>query len=75
MYEAMRFYRVHLMEDSGVSAGFEWFISENKARKRAKSWEGVKSTMSATVESVDIELTEDGVLTALNKYASHNDNG
>lgn len=78
----MKFYRVHLTAEAGVSVGSEWFTSERAANARKAEWKrqnrGVSDadeTADSKVEVFDIQPTRSGILKALNLYASHPDNG
>lgn len=69
----MRFYRVYVTIDHGVSGGSEWFATKRKAEKRARDYpEGEEPYV---VEEVFVEPTKAGILAALNQHASHPDNG
>lgn len=67
----MIFYRVEYYGQAGESEGFEWFAKRREALRAVKE----TGSASATIERISIRLTAEGVLEALNRYASHNDNG
>lgn len=75
----MRFYRVHDYSPFEGSGGFEFFTSKAEALKRAlelydpERHGDDKSTID--IEVVDVTPTKNGILSALNVWASHPDNG
>lgn len=78
----MKFYRVHLTHDAGESAGYEYFASRRLAEARVAEWykehKGLDADDGATgadIYEIWISPTKAGILEALNRYASHNDNG
>lgn len=79
----MKFYRADLRGESGTSFGFEWFTSKRDAVSKAKEWlttpplNGglLDDTATAEIEEFEIAPTKAGILSALNRYAAHPDNG
>ncbi len=70
----MKFYRVEVDNFELGHRGFTWFRTLVEARKCkrdaiANGHRGSRFTM------VEIEPTKSGILTALNSYADHPDNG
>jgi|GEM_PF-6644621 len=74
----MRFYRVHVRSEGGLSAGYLWFTSHKdawKAKRQHDAQADVELDHADDPESVQIEPTRDGILSALREWASHADNG
>jgi hypothetical protein len=72
----MRLYKVHFMEDSGTSEGFEYFASQVKAKKEAATYRaGEGNDLSTTIEVITVAPSKQGILDALNSHASHAENG
>ena len=73
----MRFYRVRYTYEAGTSLGFEWFTNAYRAQVACRDFYSQRKDEdgSATIETVDIQPTKGGILTALKRYASHPDNG
>ena len=78
----MKFYRVHLYGDTGVSFGYEWFTSRKEAEQRKRELDDERSD-SDKADGMDeaeitehlIEPTKAGILAALNRLANHPNNG
>lgn len=71
----MRFYRVAYFDWDGEHRGYGWFTSHRDANRDARSYERRNEDCDAHVGEVDIMPTKAGILSALNRYASHEDNG
>jgi hypothetical protein len=73
----MKFYRVHVTVECGVSTGYEYFTSKYGAARAVREWEihRGEETGSAEIEVIEIAPTKAGILHALNAYAAHADNG
>jgi hypothetical protein len=83
----MKFYRLHMTCENGISAGFRWFTTARDAvtaerQHRAQNTdpnapegETPGAPFEASCEIVNIEPTKAGILAALNAFASHADNG
>jgi hypothetical protein len=76
----MRFYRVVLHTDAGVSAGFGWATSMDGARAIAREAinndpQEYREYGPPEIEPVNITPNRAGILSALIKYASHEANG
>ena len=76
----MKFYRVHKTQNSGESVGSAFFTTKRAAEKEFREWmsgeeEWVLSCEGTSLEVIEIEPTKQGILRALNKWASHADNG
>lgn len=73
----MRFYRVHFKAFDVGSAGFEFFTNEAAARKalRRDARDARMEHDPSSLEVIDVEPTKAGILRALQRYASHPDNG
>lgn len=74
----MRIYSLHRTHSAGESAGYEFFGSRRAADKAAAEW--IRSDDSllehgTEIKPIEVEPTKSGILRALNRYASHNDNG
>lgn len=78
----MKFYRVSYSADGGNSGGFSWHTSKREADAAAseavkndpKEYEEARSG-PPPVEPIEIAPTKTGILTALQAFASHPDNG
>lgn len=71
----MRLYRVHLDSEQEGSQGFAWASSRREANRKAVDFERSLRDGTTTIEEVTITTDKAGVLRALNRYASHPDNG
>jgi hypothetical protein len=77
----VKFYRLTRLENCGVNVGFEYFTTKREAEKAFRDWmssedeEWVCSAEGTKIEIIDVEPGKYGILRALNKYASHPDNG
>lgn len=72
----MRFYRVFFNSDHDSSCGFGWFTNKREAKRAAREWEREDPDDHRTeIESVDVDSTKRGILSALKIYATHPDNG
>lgn len=78
----MRFYRLHRYHVENGSAGYEYFTNERDATKARAEWYGnfeeeerVTNCEGSEYEIIEVEPTKVGILKALNRWASHNDNG
>ena len=76
----MKFYRLHLSAGSDGSAGYEFFTSMSKAQKAMRAH--IKDNeldeddaANVEVEEIEIKPNKRGILAALNRYATHPDNG
>lgn len=70
----MRFYRNHIHTEDGESRGYRWFPSRQAAEQINKIVDDGGNT-NPVAEPIVIEPTKAGILLALNRYASHADNG
>jgi hypothetical protein len=73
----MKFYQVHILHDAGTSVMFKYYTRKNDAQKAVDAWNEDHNGDShdATIDMIEIEPTKLGILRALNRYASHADNG
>jgi hypothetical protein len=78
----MNLYRVSLRTEGDTGdghAGYQFYPSKRKAEQAAAEWEREQSKGgiegAADVEQIHVQTTRRGILYALNRYASHNDNG
>lgn len=73
----MKFYRLHRMHEAGISVGYEYFSSKRAAERDANHWlnQGDELEHEADIDTIEIKPTKGGILAALNKYATHADNG
>lgn len=69
-------YRVKFTVESGVSAGFAWFETLREAQNVVGAFQVDNPTETAPeIDRVEIYISRQGVLRALNHYATHPDNG
>lgn len=73
--EVIRLARVHWWDEQNGSGGYSFFRSEPEARAAIREAAPDASGHKETVEIIEIEPTVDGILAAMQKYASHADNG
>jgi hypothetical protein len=70
----MKFFLVSRSSSSG-HAGYGFYTSKREAEEVCADWRKQEETCQATVEQIEVVPTRTGIRLALNKYASHNDNG
>jgi len=70
----MIFYRVHYKDSFAESQGYEFFTTKSKAESAQKK-ANKENGQNEEIEKVEIRPTKKGVLAALNRWASHPDNG
>lgn len=73
----MILYRVSTFTENGNSAGFSWHTKLREAQdaKAEAKANHIDEEREPEIERIEVKLTRDGVLRALNRYASHPDNG
>lgn len=72
----MRIYKLRIAEEHGNSMGYEFFPSKHAAEKAKRAWLSESpEDRTATVSLVEITPTKTGIIAALNRHASHPDNG
>jgi hypothetical protein len=71
----MRFYQVHIHVDHGSSGGFEYFTTEDKAKQCVREHKQNNPNEDYPINIIEIKPTLAGIVSALNVYASHPDNG
>lgn len=72
----MKFYRVALYCDFGVSAGYEFTLTRKEAERIGREHSAsLDESAGYVVESVEVSPGRLGIISALRKYASHPDNG
>lgn len=76
----MKFYQLHKIHEAGTSAGFEYFTNKKEAQRAVIDWlgdteESVCDAEGSVILEIEIEPTKQGVLSALNRWAKHPDNG
>ena len=74
----MKFYKLHLRADAGVSFGFNYFTSRHEAERTARDWMAESKEpgdCDANVVEIEVTPTKLGILAALNQHARHPDNG
>lgn len=75
----MTFYRNHYRTNGGCSAGYGWFSSraaaEQAARAADQNADDPEDLTDPVAERIEIEPTRRGILDALNRHASHAENG
>jgi hypothetical protein len=71
----MKLYRLHMTQDFGVSAGYQFFTAWETAEKAKRKWLLETGDEGTEIDSIEVTVTGQGILDALNRYASHPDNG
>lgn len=73
----MKIYRVQPRDNYDESQGYVYFSSKRKANKfKVKcKYDAPNNTTDILVEEIEFSLNKKGVLTLLNRWASHPDNG
>ena len=74
----MRLYKVHFGYEGGLSMGCEYFTAHVKAKKAVAAWmnrAGEVDDPSATIQAITVAPSKQGIQDALNRHASHADNG
>mgnify|MGYP003139316697 CR=1 FL=1 len=78
----MKFYRVEKNSWEHNNEGYEWFLSAREAKKCKREFDEPPDPVypnspecEATIEVVNIQCNKEGVLWALNNYASYPNNG
>jgi hypothetical protein len=72
----MKFYRVRHYVEGGSSGGFSWCTTKRDALKAAAEHHKMcPAEQPSEIEEIDIRPTKNGLLSALNQYADHPDNG
>jgi hypothetical protein len=75
----VKFYKLHRTHEAGISAGLEYFTSRRAAESALSIWRrnspGDVEDQTGEIEVIEVEPTRAGILSALNKYANHADNG
>jgi len=74
----MKFYQLHRTHSAGESGGYEYFGSRRDAEKAARSWRRSDDSLlehGTEIKLIEVLPTRAGILRALNRYASHEDNG
>ncbi len=66
----MRLYRIHYTRDGGESDGYSYCSTKREAELLRKD-----EPDNVTYESIVVKVTKDGILSALNQFGSHCDNG
>ena len=71
----MKFYQVCTTTEGGNSAGSRFFTSKSEAEKAAHQFRRAEPGEWADVYQITVIPTKAGILAALNRHASHPDNG
>lgn len=75
----MKIYKVSLYSHQEYSVGFSFYSSKLKADNEVKRYKKVAgddfNERLSSVELIEVVPTRQGIIDALNQYASHNDNG
>jgi hypothetical protein len=78
----MKFYRLSKSSVVENHCGYEFFTSEHEANKARREWYGnfeieeqVTDRGGSEWEIIEVKPTKAGILKALNRFASHPDNG
>lgn len=66
----MTVWRVHFHRDGDESDGFRFYRTYKEARAAV-----AEDPASAPIDKIDVEVSAVGILRALNRHASHPDNG
>lgn len=70
----MKLYKVSYRKSDYEHAGYEFFRNLRDANAAKKKW-GNESNDTAEIELIEVNPTKSGIRNALNKHASHPDNG
>lgn len=70
----MKIYRLGYRREDDEHAGYEFFTNKKVARRENKTSNPPKSQADA-IDTLYVELTKKGVVSFLNAWASHPDNG
>ena len=71
----MRFYKVKHWSGIESSEGFAYFTTKREAEQDKKEYEALGEFREATIKVIDVKPTKAGILEALRRNGSHNDNG
>jgi len=71
----MRFYKLHLKSHTNGSVGYEFFANREAADKRWREWGKEADHYFADIDTIDVTPTKAGILSALNDFAGHPNNG
>ena len=72
----MKFYRVAIFTEHGISAGFSWHTARRDAEHAVVVHQADdEDERKPEIEEIELQPTKAGLLRALNRYASHPDNG
>jgi len=70
----VKVYRVELLIEGGLSFDIKYFGNKREAFRCARQHMQT-STDDFVIQKIEVEISRAGVLAALNKHASHADNG
>lgn len=74
----MKIYRLTMLVEAGVSAGFSWHSSERDARRARREFlqdTEMDETAEASIQAIEFEPTRGGILGLLNQYGHEPQNG
>lgn len=73
----MKLYQVDYTCEAGNSAGYGYFGNKREAAKASNLWraQGNELEHGAEIRAIEVEPTKSGILKALNRFASHANNG
>jgi len=71
----MKFYKVKLWSAVESSEGFAYFTTAREAEAKKREYEEEGEGKEATIVTIDVMPTKQGILEALRRNGSHNDNG
>jgi hypothetical protein len=78
----MKVYRLSKWEAADGHRGFQYFSNRRDAVRALRDWvdqhegkERAEIRAGSDIDKLDVKLTKQGIVQALNYYASHPDNG
>lgn len=76
----MRLYRVEYYSDYDGSSGYSWHTNRREAAREQARWlreadHAHEESRTATITPINLIATRAGILQALKRYASYNNNG
>lgn len=69
----MKVYQVAYRDNYSEHNGYEYFLNKLEAKKADNKNKG--NPTRDDIEEIEFKLSKKGILSLLNQYASHNDNG
>ena len=70
-------YRVALSNFEDSSCGFQWFEAASDAQEVANEWINLLggTDAEASITEVEVDVSTEGIVQLLNRFADHPDNG